>query len=88
MGFVLYSRDPEDGEYWIMAMMIDRRFQRRGLGRATVRAAVEWMRQWHDCRRIYLGHRPQNDVAANLYESLGFRECGRSEAEVIRCLSL
>lgn len=69
-------------------MMIDRCFQGRGYGRATVQAAVDWMQRRHGCKRIFLGHRPQNVAASNLYESLGFSECGQSDTEVIRCLTM
>src|SRR2546421_11099134 len=33
VGFVMWGRDPADGNFWIGGLVIDRRHQRRGYGR-------------------------------------------------------
>ncbi len=33
IGFALYGRDPENGGYWIVRLMIDAAFQGKGLGK-------------------------------------------------------
>ncbi|MCM3629572.1 GNAT family N-acetyltransferase [Paenibacillus glycanilyticus] len=88
VGFAVYAIDPEDGNYWIMAFMIDHRQQGKGYGRFGMLAVVEHIREQHGCKVILLGHRPNNDRAARLYASLGFKEVDRTEYEVIRQLSL
>ena len=93
VGFSVYGKDPEDGNYWIVALLIDAQHQRRGYGRAAVLALVEWMRCRHSCTQIMVGHRPENAVAARLYDSLGFRivaeRCtDHGGAEMVRCLAL
>ncbi|WP_248929170.1 GNAT family N-acetyltransferase [Paenibacillus hamazuiensis] len=84
VGFAVYAVDPDDGNYWIMAYMIDHKFQRRGLGRSGMQELVRYIREKHDCAKIMLGHRPANVHAASLYASLGFEEIGRDESEMIR----
>lgn len=40
VGFAVYAVDPDDGSYWIMAYMIDRRYQRRGVGYSGMKALI------------------------------------------------
>lgn len=88
VGLAVYATDPDDGSYWIMAFMIDRQFQGRGLGRSGIEALVRYMKEKHNCGKIVLGHRPENERAAGLYASLGFVEIDRSQREVIRELTI
>jgi Acetyltransferases len=88
VGFTVYAIDPDDHNYWIMAFMIDHRHQGKGYGRSGMSAVVKHIQEQHGCKIILLGHRPNNERAANLYASLGFTEIDRTEYEVIRQLSL
>ncbi|MFD0868193.1 acetyltransferase [Chlamydia abortus] len=88
VGLAIYAIDPEDGQYWIMAFVIDRQFQGKGLGRAGLTELIRYMKEKHACEYIILGHRPGNDRASGLYESLGFVEIDRSGTEIIRRLKL
>ncbi|SFE77182.1 diamine N-acetyltransferase [Paenibacillus catalpae] len=88
VGFAVYAIDPDDGNYWIMAFMIDHRYQSKGHGRSGMLALVKHIREQHGCKVILLGHRPNNERAASLYASLGFTEVDRTEYEVIRQLSM
>lgn len=88
VGFAVYALDPEDGNYWIMAFMIDHRFQHRRLGRSGMEQLIRYMAEQHACKKIMLGHRPDNEPASRLYASLGFNETGRDEREVIRVLEI
>lgn len=84
VGFAVYAVDPDDGSFWIMAYMIGRQFQHKGLGRAGMEALIRHIKEKHGCDKIVLGHRPENERAAELYVSLGFREVGLSGREIIR----
>ena len=55
---------------------IDRRFQRRGYGRAALVALIEALRDKPGCREIVLTYLPANDPARRLYASVGFTETG------------
>jgi len=93
VGFSVYGKDPEDGSYWIVALLIDAKYQRRGYGREAVLALVDLMRQRHSCKQVIVGHRLENEAATALYESVGFRRvAGRptdsNSDEVLRQLTL
>ncbi|MCU6707379.1 GNAT family N-acetyltransferase [Paenibacillus sp. J5C_2022] len=87
-GFTVYAIDPDDGEYWIMAYMIDHHYQHRGLGRAGLEELIRYMKEKHACHKIKLGHRFENVRASNLYAALGFKEVERNKQEVIRELMI
>lgn len=84
VGFAVYAVDPDDGSLWIMAFMIDHKFQHRGLGRSGMNELIRYINEKHICDKIMLGHRLENERAYNLYVSLGFQEVKRDEREVIR----
>lgn len=88
VGFAVYAVDPDDGSFWIMAYMIDHKFQHKGLGRSGLKELIRYIKEKHDCHKIVLGHRPENKRASNLYASLGFVEVRRDEREIIRELIL
>lgn len=77
VGFAMYTLDADDGNWWIYRLMIDQRFQKRGYGRAGLRAVVERMSAIPGCDAIYLGVVRQNQVAAAFYRQEGFQETGQ-----------
>lgn len=77
VGFAMYTLDADDGNWWIYRLMIDQRFQRRGYGRAGLRAVVERMFAIPGCSAIYLGVVRENRTAAAFYHQEGFRETGQ-----------
>src|SRR5690606_8422391 len=84
VGFTVYAVDPDDGSYWIMAYMIDHKFQHRGFGRSCMEELIHYIKEKHACHKIALGHRPENIQAFSLYASFGFVEVDRDEREVVR----
>ncbi|CAM5404587.1 Spermine/spermidine acetyltransferase [Mycolicibacterium aubagnense] len=77
VGFAMYTLDADDGNWWIYRLMIDERFQKRGYGRAGLRAVVERMAAITGCDAIYLGVVKENRTAAAFYRLEGFRETGQ-----------
>jgi diamine N-acetyltransferase len=78
VGFVMWGVDPADESFWIGGLVIDRRHQRRGYGRAVVtqlleRAAADGHQE------AALSYDPQNTAARSLYARLGFVETGEVE---------
>ena len=57
----------------IHRVMVDRRFQRRGIGREALRIVIERL-QLQGYETIYLSCRPDNTAARHLFDSLGFVE--------------
>ena len=66
--------------------MIDHRYQRQGYGRAAMRALIEGLHAF-GYREIFCSYEPENEIAAQLYASLGFEDTGRVEdGEIVVCL--
>lgn len=77
VGFGMIALDRDDHEYWIYRVMIDRKYQGRGYGRALVAALMEEIRKRRPNAAIYLGVEPENVRAVKLYRSMGFVPDGR-----------
>jgi len=77
VGFLMYNTAPEElGGHWIYRLMVDRRYQRRGIAKQAMLAIIDEMRTSLDCKRIVAGYNPDNIAAAALYASLGFKDRG------------
>ncbi|NMO94300.1 GNAT family N-acetyltransferase [Paenibacillus lemnae] len=90
VGFIVFCNRPdEDGNYWIPALMIDEQYQGRGFGKSAMDKLIEHMSSMN-CNKIMIGHRPDNLLAAQLYESLGFKKVSEEviDGEIIRLLEL
>jgi diamine N-acetyltransferase len=72
----MWGRDPADDAYWIGGFIIDRRHQRKGLGRGALEATIAFLSSQPACREIALSYRPDNRTAKGLYERAGFAETG------------
>ena len=58
--------------YELIKMATDESYQRRGIARAVVDAAIKWARQ-QGARRLYLETNQALTPAITLYDSVGFR---------------
>jgi diamine N-acetyltransferase len=78
VGFTMWGLNPDDtpGEYWIMRLMVDQQYQKRGYGCAAMKILLEQLRAAPGCTAILLSFEPHNRVAQALYEKLGFRLTG------------
>lgn len=89
VGFAVYSDKPDhEDNYWHFALMIDTKYQGRGYGREALRKLIDLMKESQNCKRIMIGHRPENGIAGNLYELLGSHSVseGLIDGEVVRLL--
>lgn len=79
------------GNYSIWRLMIDKRFQGRGYGKAAMEAVLDYIHTFPCGKADYcfLSYEPENAVAKELYHSFGFRENGEmDEEEIIAVLKL
>ncbi|MEV6600286.1 GNAT family N-acetyltransferase [Actinoplanes sp. NPDC051346] len=76
VGFVLLHPGERPGEHVLVRLMIDHRFQGRGLGRQALEAAVGYAVREHEAETVRLSFVPSNDRARALYLSAGFTETG------------
>ncbi len=84
VGFVmLYDHTlgtaPEQREYFLWRLMVDRKHQGRGFGRAAVEGLVEHVRTRPDARRLLVSHVKDADRLARFYGSLGFAYTGEED---------
>jgi len=79
VGFAMYGQHPKTGAWWVIRLMIDRKHQGKGYGRAAMEALIETMAERVGCEEIVTSFVAANTVAANLYVSLGFRPTNEIE---------
>lgn len=83
VGYVMVIYDYDEETYNIWHLMIDRQRQGKGLGRAAMELALEYIltKPFGDSNRVLLTVNPQNFAARALYQALGFAETGRSDED-------
>lgn len=76
VGFTMYGIDPDDNNYWIYRLMIDKEFQGKGIGIKAIQLVVEEIRRNNDMNRpfIMIGYHPENITAKFAYKKAGFLE--------------
>jgi diamine N-acetyltransferase len=70
VGFVMYEIDCGVG--LILRLMIDRKHQRRGYGRAALVEVIRRLRLEPEVEMVVTSHRHDNSAVAALFRSLGF----------------
>ncbi|EIT86040.1 spermine/spermidine acetyltransferase [Fictibacillus macauensis ZFHKF-1] len=77
VGFVMYNMVQEELEsHWVYRIMIDHKFQGKGIGTAATKLMIAQMEQLPNCKKIVVGYHPLNKGAHKLYASLGFVDNG------------
>ena len=62
------------GRVWMDRLLIDKRFQHKGYGKAAMQLLLEQLKAEYGDQPVYLSVVPGNDTARKLYASLGFLE--------------
>lgn len=76
-GFLMYNSEPEELDgHWVYRIMVDRKHQGKGIGKAATRLMIAEMEQLPKIRKIVVGYHPDNTGAHQLYASLGFKDEG------------
>ncbi|MGD1839210.1 MAG: GNAT family N-acetyltransferase, partial [Nitrososphaeraceae archaeon] len=92
VGFLMYDVQKmknKTKEASIYRFMIDRKYQRKGYGRAALSRVIEEIRAIPGVNRISILYIPENPVAKQFYTSFGFVEAGRDQdGEMIAVLKL
>lgn len=79
VGFVMYCLDPDDSEYWIWRLMVDKRYQTRGYGHDAMLLVLQEIKKDPSKNKVYLGVEPEGVGSKKLYTKLGFRDTGVSQ---------
>jgi diamine N-acetyltransferase len=82
VGFLAMVFDRKDKDYWILRLLIDERYQKKGYGRAACSLGIQWMKE-HGAPWVKISFEPKNMVAEKLYRSLGFNPTGQMEDDEI-----
>ena len=71
--------------YSIWRLMIDKRYQGKGYGREAISLALDFIRTWPCGESEYceVSYEPENEVARDLYRSMGFIENGEMDGDEI-----
>ena len=70
LGFTMYELEVAVG--FILRLMIDEKYQRKGYGRAAMIEVIRRLKLHPEVEIIATSHLRKNEAAARLYESLGF----------------
>lgn len=87
VGFVMIGKGTVGNEnesklirenYSLWRLMIDKRYQGRGLGRQTLDAAIDLIRTFPfgEAKKVWLSYEPENTRARDMYRKYGFVENG------------
>lgn len=79
------------GNYNIWRLMIDKKFQGKGFGKKAIELALEFINTFPcgTAKYCWLSYESDNDVARQLYQSVGFVETDeKDEEEIVAILKL
>lgn len=76
IGFTMFGIDPDDNNYWIYRLMIDKKFQGKGIGKQAIHLVIDEIRRNNNANIsiIMIGYAPENFTAKFLYKKVGFIE--------------
>jgi diamine N-acetyltransferase len=78
IGFTMY--EIVVGVGFVMRLLIDFKYQHQGYGRATMVEVIRRLKLCPEIEVIATSYRKENEVAAKLYQSLGFKQWDASFA--------
>jgi diamine N-acetyltransferase len=94
VGFVMLydptlAQDPEEPDFFLWRLMIDKAHQRKGLGHGAVRLLIDYVRTRPGAKKLLVSHMSEADALARFYGSLGFVHTGQEEeGEKVMALEL
>lgn len=94
VGFVMLydptlAEEPEEPDFFLWRLMIDKAHQRKGLGHAAVNLLLDHVRTRPGAKRLLVSHMSKADALGRFYGSLGFVYTGaEEEGEKVMALDL
>ncbi|CUB42193.1 Spermine/spermidine acetyltransferase [Bacillus cereus] len=76
IGFTMFGIDPDDNNYWIYRLMIDKEFQGKGIGKQAIYLIIDEIKRNNNANIsfIMIGYNPENLTAKYVYKKAGFIE--------------
>lgn len=72
IGFTMY--EIAAGVGFITRLMVDKKYQRQGYAKATMIEVIRRLKLYPDVEIVATSYQKGNEIAAHLYQSLGFRQ--------------
>ncbi len=79
VGFLMFGFYECRNQYTLWKLLIDKKHQNKGYGRAALLLGIEQMKEQYDIRELYTGVFLGNEAAEHLYQSVGFQLTGLIE---------
>ena len=77
VGFLMYNTIEEElGGHWIYRIMVDKNYQKRGVGKQATKLMIDEMSRIPNIKRIVAGYHPENVESHKLWASFGFIDMG------------
>lgn len=76
VGFLMYGLDPDTNRLEMTRLMMDKAHQGKGYARVAISRLIDLIREKYGNVEFYTSYEPENNVAAKLYESMGFKKTG------------
>ena len=83
VGFIMMGYYEAKNYYTLWKLLISREHQHRGYGKEALRLGIAFLKERFHVNEVYTGVIPGNVVAKRLYESMGFRETGLFENNML-----
>ena len=77
IGFTMYGFYEKYKFYEISRLMIDYKFQQRGYGTQALLKIIDEMKNYKNCKEIFLTIGQGNEIAIKIYKEIGFKDTGR-----------
>ena len=88
IGFVMIRFNKEFNNYFIWQFMIDEKYQGKGYGKQSMNRVLEWIKCDGKSNEVVITYIEGDDIAKNLYTSLGFKEFQNFDGEVDKILTV
>jgi diamine N-acetyltransferase len=82
-GFLMYGIDETTKLWKIYRLVIDKRYQRQGIGRVVMELALSELKNHHGANEVLIVYNEENTSAINLYRSLGFVQFGNEGKRIL-----
>jgi len=79
VGFIMLYDDPDEPSYFLWRLMIDRRYQGRGFGKAAVELLIDYVRTRPGAMELRVSHGEGDGSPEGFYRKLGFDHTGEIE---------
>ena len=79
VGFIMLGFYEEKKQYTLWKFLIDNKHQNHGYGKEALKMGIEYLITTFGAKEIYVGVSSENDIAKQLYSSVGFKQTGLIE---------